>query len=160
MNRTLLLIVAVVAAAVAGVAAWYASRDAGTPAPAVVAPPAPPPSVATPAPAIEHPVAEAPAAAASQATDTVALDHSDATVRTALADIFAGHALPAFLRPDRIVRNIVATVDALPRDSVSPTVNPIEPVPGRMAVTAGASGMTVAADNDDRYAPYVEVFDA
>ena len=160
MNRTIILIVAAIAVAVGGFTAWHAMHPEKLP-PPVVATPAPPP-VAPPAaaPVIEHPVGEAPLASDSGTASQVPLDHSDAALRPALAGLFAGHALPSFLHVDRIIRNIVATIDALPRSSVSPTVMPVDPATGRMAVADVDGTPTIAADNDARYAPYVDAMQA
>ncbi len=159
MNRTLLLVIAVAAAVVIGVAGYFTLSRPGEVPPAPVIAPAPPPAPApaAQAPAIEHPIDESALAREAPAPEAVELDHSDAAMRAAMADVFAGHALPSFLHLDRIIRSLVATVDALPRDSVSPTVMPVDPVPGRMAVAQGEGRITLAADNDLRYAPYVAV---
>jgi hypothetical protein len=160
MNRTVIIVAAIVAAVNAGVPGWYALRTPPAP-PPVVAPPAPPPPPAPPAtPAIANPVGEAPLAASTAPVEPVPLDHSDAAMRPALSGLFAGHALPPFLHLDRIIRNVVATVDALPRASVSPTVMPVDPVPGHMAVANDGGAPVIAADNDARYTPYVEALKA
>jgi DUF3014 family protein len=156
MSRSFVLIAAAIVAALAGFTAWRTWHTEPLITPPVVATPSPPPVAPAPAtPAIQHPVEDAPLAAAP--AEVVPLDHSDATMRQALADVFAGHALPAFLRVDRIIRNIVATVDALPRESVSPTVMPVNPAAGRMVVAAAGDAMAIAPDNAARYAPYVDV---
>jgi hypothetical protein len=157
MNRTFILIAGVVAAAVAGIAGWYAWQQAPQPVSPGVAVPASQSAAATSAPpAIQHPIEDA-ALANQPAAEAVPLDHSDAAMREALANVFADHALPPFLHVDRIVRNIVATVDALPRDRVSPTVMPVNPASGHMIVGGDASATTIAADNAARYTPYIDV---
>ena len=157
MSRPVIIIAAAIVAALAGFAAWYSSRQVPPPPPPAVATPAPAPVTPPAAPTVLHPVDEAPAAAASKAVEPVPLDHSDATLRDALPAIFAGHALPAFLRTDRIIRNFVASVDALARDNVSPTVIPVNPAPGRMLVAQDGDSMSIAAENAARYTPYVDV---
>lgn len=160
MSRPIILIAAAIAAALAGFAAWRAWHTEPPIAPPVVATPAPLPAAPAPEePAIQHPVDEA-SLAGTAPSDVVPLDHSDATMRQALADVFAGHALPPFLRVDRIIRNIVATVDALPRAGVSPTVMPVNPAAGRMVVTTDGEAMAIAPDNAARYAPYIDVLKA
>lgn len=162
MNRPFIIVAAVIAAAVAGIAAWYAWRQEPQAPPPAVAVPAPPPVAAAPAPpAIEHPVEEAPLAKESApVAEEIPLDHSDVAMREQFAGVFPDHAMPPFLRVDRIIRNIVATVDALPRDNVSPTVMPVNPAPGRMVVGQEAGATTLASDNALRYAPYVDVLRA
>ncbi|MEP7061706.1 MAG: DUF3014 domain-containing protein [Betaproteobacteria bacterium] len=159
MSRPFVLIAAAIVAALAGFTAWRAWHTEPPITPPVMATPSPPPVAPAPATAaIQHPVEDAPLAATP--AGAVPLDHSDATMRQALADVFAGHALPAFLRVDRVIRNIVATIDALPRESVSPTVMPVNPAPGRMAVTAAGDAMAIAPENATRYTPYIDVLKA
>lgn len=159
MSRPFILIAAAVAAIVAGIAAWYAWHQTTPEAPPPIAAPEPlPPVAAVPvAPPIQHPVEEAPLAAEPMTAEPIALDHSDVAMREAAAGVFPEHALPQFLRVDRIIRNIVATIDALPRGSVSPTVMPVNPAAGRMTTADDAGTMTIASDNSLRYAPYVDV---
>ncbi|MEO8848144.1 MAG: DUF3014 domain-containing protein [Casimicrobiaceae bacterium] len=158
MSRSIIILGAAIVAALVGVGAWYLSRQVAPPPPPLVATPAPPPPVAAPAaPAEMHPVQDAPLAPAAPAAEAVPLDHSDATMRDLLAGLFADHALPSFLRVDRIVRNVVAAVDALPRDNISPTVIAFNPVPGRMVVAQDGDAITIAAGNAARYSAYVNV---
>ncbi len=160
MSRPVIILVAAILAVLGGVAAWYAWRPLPPLPPPVVAAPAPPPVVPAPAPSVQHPVEDAPIGATAKAAEPVPLDHSDATMRDALTALFAGHALPPFLRVDRIVRNLVAMVDALPRDSVSPTVMPVNPAGGRMAVVQQGDTLSIDAANGARYAPYVDALKA
>jgi hypothetical protein len=62
--------------------------------------------------------------------------------------------------PEGIVRNIVATVDNLPRQTVAPRIVPLRPVPGAFEVTAAANGTSIAAGNAKRYADYVRAAEA
>lgn len=160
MNRPVTLVLVVVAIAAGGLAAWYGWQQQHTPAPVAVV--APPPPVATPVPAApvtRYPVEDAPINAASALPGDVTLDHSDVALRAALAAVLPSGALPPFMHADRIVRNIVASVDALPRESVSPTVMPFDPVAGRFIVTPGEA-MAIAPQNAARYALYLNVLQA
>jgi hypothetical protein len=160
MNRPvayLLLTVAIVASAIA---AWYGWQRQEAPLPPNVAPvavPAPPPP--PPATTVRHPIDEAPIAGAGATAADLVLDHSDLALRAALAAVMPGGALPAFFNQDRIVRNVVASVDALGRDNVSPNVLPVAPVEGRFAVTPGDT-LAIAPANEARYATYVAVVQA
>jgi hypothetical protein len=55
------------------------------------------------------------------------------------------------VRPTQLIRNIVATVDNLPRETAPQRVMPLEPVPGRFAPGAA---------NAKRYVPYVRVLES
>jgi hypothetical protein len=124
------------------------------PAPAAAPQPAPPASAEPPR--IEHPVEQA---AAPPSVPLPALDESDATVREMLAGIFGAAMLDELLRPQDLVRNVVATVDNLPRKSVALRLSPLKPATGAFRV-AGPEGALVAADNAARYAPYVRAMEA
>ncbi len=154
MNRSTTLVIAAIAVVAALLAGWYGWREAHTQ--VAVAPSPPPPPVAAPVlpPPIANPIEQAPAAAGDALPADVTLDHSDAALRPALASATPEHALPTFFHADRIIRNLVATVDALPRNEVAVQVLPVDPVPGRLVVTAG-DAPTLAPDNAARYTPYV-----
>ncbi|HVT31333.1 MAG TPA: DUF3014 domain-containing protein [Rhodanobacteraceae bacterium] len=121
------------------------------------------PPAATPAPAapsIAHPIEQAAGASGSAAPVLPPLDASDAAVLEALKG-FAG--LPGFgalLNPEHVIQRVVATIDSLPRQRLSPDALPIR----------GASGAFIASDEDgrteidprnyERYEPYAQIADA
>ncbi len=159
MNRTLVAAALILAAA--GAAAWFWWHQQTPPQPpAVVQAPAPVATEATPPPLIQHPVEDAPLATDATTAQPVPLDHSDVAMRDALGALFSGGTLPAFFHADRIVRNFVATVDALPRESVSPTIIPIDPASGSLIVDSTAGATTIGAGNALRYALYVRALQA
>jgi hypothetical protein len=162
MNRAVTLVLGTIAVAAALVGGWYWWQQKQIPPPPpVVQAPAPPAVATTPPepPPILHPVDQAALALGTSLPADVTLDHSDASLREALATAFPDRELPAFLHVDRIIRNVVATVDALPREKVSPTVMPVEPVPGRFIVTTGDS-LAIAPENAARYSLYVNLLQA
>jgi Protein of unknown function (DUF3014) len=133
----------------------YLNRTPPAP-PPTAAPPAPPaPEAAAPAePVIEHPVqppAEAPA--------PVALDASDAPLATALRSLFGAERVEKWLFPDRLVRRFVATVDNLPRSTVSMKVRSLQPVSGSFAAERAGEELVIAPANAARYTPYVQAFE-
>lgn len=141
------LIAALVMAALAA-STWYLkSQPAPVPAPppmvakAEVKPPAPPA-----APAILHPIeAAAPA-------ELPALAESDKFVTAALNDLLGQKAVLKLLQVDGFVRRVVATVDNLGRAHATPRLWPVNPMPGRFAVTPGNR---VKPNNDERYTAFV-----
>jgi Protein of unknown function (DUF3014) len=104
---------------------------------------------------IQHPVG----ARSEPSPALPALAESDAAVREALAPLF-GSAFDALFRPQELIRNIVATIDNLPRKQVALRVMPVKPVPGSFRVTGADGGVAIAADNAARYTPYVRVMEA
>ena len=156
-----LVAIAVLLGAAAGGAYYLWQRQSEpvasrAPAPAVAPQPAAQASVEPPR--VEHPVEQAgPAPAPPMALP--ALDQSDALLRETLAGILGAAALEELLRPQDFVRNVVATVDNLPRKSVALRLSPLKPVAGAFRVT-GPDGALVAGDNAARYAPYVRAMEA
>jgi hypothetical protein len=156
MNRTATFVLVTIAAAAALIGGLYWWEQTHLPPPAFVPAPAAPVVEAAPpaAPAIKYPVDAAALPKDEALPADVTLDHSDAALWPALAAALPDHALPTFFHADRIIRNLVATVDALPREQVALQVLPIDPVGGRMVVTTG-DAPTIAPDNAARYALYV-----
>jgi len=142
----------VIAAAIAiGVYYRYYS-----PAPAA----APPPQAITPkpapalAPAIQHPV---PSAAEQQAPPLPALDQSDSLVRDSLIGLLGKPAVARFLVPHRIIRDVVVTVDNLPRKKVAAELRPLQPTPGDTVVDNQGASTFLSEQNYARYAPLMDV---
>ncbi|MEP7185202.1 MAG: DUF3014 domain-containing protein [Rhodanobacter sp.] len=115
-------------------------------------------SVAGASGAIEHPVGQASAGPASASTAPLPpLDGSDDSVVSALQALAGGSDLSALLLQPQVVQRIVATVDALPRRGLNRVMLPVREPKGAFA-TQDADGSTVmAARNDARYAPYMQV---
>ena len=127
-----------------------------------VQPVAAPPAVATPEPApqasteprIEHPIG------AATSTPLPALGESDPAVREAMAPLFGTGVFDALFRPQELVRNVVATIDNLPRKQVALRLLPLKPVPGSFRVTGQNGSPVIGADNAARYTPYVRAMEA
>jgi len=154
-------------ALVAGVVALYFFWiRAPAPAPKVVAePPAATPAPLAQAPAeaaILHPIEQTPGQPDGSAAQVLLphLDQSDALARESIAGFLNGNAGMQLLAPGAIVRQIVATVDNLPRKTLALRIQPVKPVPGAFETAAGASGTLIAPDNAKRYAPYVSAAEA
>jgi hypothetical protein len=147
----------VLAAALVWGAWWWQTRTM----PAVAPPPisqAPEPAPAPSAPKIEHPIERA--QAEPSAPPQVALDASDAPLRDALANLFKGNKLPEFVQPMNLIRNIVATIDNLPRTKAAPRLMPVRPTPGALSTTTAGENLLIAADNSARYAPVIALVQA
>lgn len=111
---------------------------------------------AKPSTAIQHPIAQATPAAASTAP-LPALDASDASVADSLLGLAGGDALGGLLHRDQIIRRIVATVDALPRQSVASNILPLRAPQGAFVVDRADGTITLSPRNAERYAPYMRV---
>lgn len=149
---TLAAIIAI--AAVFGIYYWYDREGpAATPAtaPAVAAAPVAPAAPAAPSPPADDP-------AVDHATP---LDASDGKVVEALSGIsgWSASLLHLLLTKD-LVRHVVATVDALPRDKLPVAAVPLRSVPGAFSVVTQGTHSTIAAANARRYDPYVKAVGA
>ena len=157
----LLAVTAVIAAAGAAYYVYYLAQQ--RPLPPVAAPPPvaatqPMPQATVEPPRVEHPIEQAAATAPPVALP--ALDESDAAAHEMLAALFGGGTFDALFRPQNIVRNVVATIDNLPRKSVAPRIVPINPVPGAFRVAGPDGAVIVGLDNAARYSPYVRAMEA
>jgi hypothetical protein len=139
---------------VAGVALYVYQRDKGraevTPA-AQTAPPV------APSPAPPPPATEAPAQPV-RATPLPALDQSDPEVVSGLTELLGGREpLQQFLVPQRIIRNVVVTIDNLPREKIAVNQRPAKPTVGKFVVKGPEDAREIAPENYARYAPFVAV---
>jgi hypothetical protein len=130
----------------------YFLRDSNTPAPAPVA--------VTP-PAVEQTAEQPPAPASSlppgRSLPLPKLDESDAEVVGGLTELLGQDAIMQFLVPERLIRNIVVTIDNAPRQQMAPNQRPIKPTPNAF-VTAGADEtLTLSPENYARYAPLIAI---
>jgi DUF3014 family protein len=141
----------------AGGVGYYLWQHQATPQVSSTAPTPPP----TAAPAgtgsgIEHPLDGAGAAG----SPLPALAESDATVREGLSGLLGASTFDALFRPQELIRNIVATIDNLPRKNVALRLVPVKPVPGMLRVTGRDAALSIGAENASRYTPYVKAMDA
>jgi hypothetical protein len=151
--------VVVIVAIAAGVFLWRkAAQTGGEQTPSAVQAPAGN-GPATAASAIRHPIAQAAPAPASTAP-LPALDASDAGVAHGLLALAGDHALDGLLFRDQVIRRIVATVDALPRQSVGTNILPVKTPKGAFEVDQADGGITLSPRNAERYAPYMRVLEA
>lgn len=118
----------------------------------VYAPPAAP--VAIPKPEVRQVIEPAPVATA---TPLPQLDQSDSYLFDAMANLIGDKTLEKLLHTKRIIHNIVATIDNLPRRQVSANVLPIAQPAGKFLVTGKQDALTISPDNAARYSPYVRL---
>jgi len=109
------------------------------------------PEPVVPTPAIRHPVESEPAEA-----PLPALDESDAAAKEALVGTF-GRQLDQVLVPKSIVRNVVATIDNLPRKKIPGQRLPLKPTGGDFVTGGTEDETTLGADNYARYENVVKL---
>ncbi len=85
------------------------------------------------------------------------LSESDPAVRDALFDFLGSEWVSKYFRLQEIVRNIVVTVDNLPRKTAAMRLFPVKPVGGAFITTMIEGGPVIAPDNAKRYEPYVRI---
>ena len=108
--------------------------------------------------AAHYPIEQAAPAPAST-TPLPALDQSDAEVVAGLLALGGDSGLDRLLLRDQVIRRIVATVDALPRQSVGDNILPVRAPGGRFLVDQATGGVVLSARNVERYAPYMRVLE-
>jgi hypothetical protein len=65
--------------------------------------------------------------------------------------------LQQFLVPQRIIRNLVVTLDNMPREKMALNQRPAKPTAGKFIVTGPEDAREIAPENYKRYAPFVAV---
>lgn len=145
-------IVAVVMLLGAAAAAYFFwLRDTTLPAPSEpVAAPASPPLPMAQAP--RHPMESG-----AEDQPLPGLKESDGPVAAALSAIIGLDAFGQLFLTENLVRNIVATIDNLPREQVSQRVSPLRPVPGVPVTSGKGAALTLATANAARYAPQMRL---
>jgi len=154
LNKPLIGVAALVIVVVVG--GWLWLRHGAPPA-APAVPSALPSTVAAPPeePAIEHPL---PATSDRATTAPVPpLAESDPAFRDALKQLVGAEALGSYLRPDNIIRNVVVTIDNLPRQKIAVEKRPINPVAGSFLADGDELHATLDRRNYERYRPLVTV---
>lgn len=90
-----------------------------------------------------------------------ALAESDNFMLDTLAGLVGNKSVMKLFHTEKIIRNIVTTIDNLPRSHAPMNVMPVERAPG-VFVTAGKveSELTISPKNAARYAPYLSLAEA
>jgi len=134
-------------------------------APVPEAPAAAPPATATaatPTPASGaplHPI-ESAGPVNPQATPLPALADSDTAMKDAITGVLGGSGGEDILQLREIVARFVATIDNLPRKTASVNRLPVRPAAGTLVTGQSSGDVTLAPENSERYAPYMQVLEA
>jgi hypothetical protein len=137
---------------VAGAAVYFYQRGSGN----VEVPVAPEPQAQNPAETAPRPVpiVQPPS---QRAVPLPPLDESDAEVQGGLTELVGPDPVKQFLVPERIVRNVVVTIDNMAREKMALNQRPIKPTGGAFAVTGSEDTLAIAPANYSRYTPFVTV---
>lgn len=159
----LVAVVVVLAVIAAGVLIWRKAVQTGAeaPAPSATAPVAATTAASPAESTIQHPISQADAGPAEAGSaPPPALEASDDSVAKALMGLAGAGDLRGLLFTDQVIPRIVATVDALPRESVATRILPVR-APRGAFITAQQDGHTITSDrNAERYAPYMRIVES
>ena len=130
---------------------FYLMRDDG---------PQPEPVVDTPQAAVETPAAPPTSVTTTTPPPTRAvplppLDESDPEVLGGLTELLGQDAVMRHLVPERLVRNIVVTIDNVPRRQMALNQRPLQPTGGDFITSGEENAIVIAPENYARYEPFV-----
>ncbi|MBI1425417.1 MAG: DUF3014 domain-containing protein [Gammaproteobacteria bacterium] len=159
-NTTMNLVFLLMVVAVIGGGYYYWQSHQPKLQPADVS--APPPALA-PAPPPKPPVRqviEPPPPPLPQAPPVPKLAQSDNYMLDALAGLINNKVLMKLLRTERVIPNIVATIDNLPRNKVPIRIMPVEMTPGDFLVSGSGETLAIDPKNAARYTSYLKLAEA
>ena len=85
------------------------------------------------------------------------LADSDPSVSKAISELVVGTPLRDLFRLQDIVRNIVVTIDNLPRDAIAIRQLPLAPAEGMLMTTGTGTSLAISEQNAARYASYIRL---
>ena len=144
----ILAVLAVLAAI--GAATWYFLWPRELPPLPPASVPAPAAAPATP-PGPRHPIEAIPE------QPLPPLKESDPAMLESMARLLGSAAVQKFFNIESIVRNTVATIDNLPRETYAQRLNPLQPIEGAFRVTGREATLAIAPGNEARYAAFVKL---
>ena len=89
-----------------------------------------------------------------------ALADSDSFMLNALAELIGNKSLMELFHTEKIIQNIVATIDNLPGKRAPISVMPVERVAGKFVTAGTESNLTISTRNAARYTPYIKIAEA
>lgn len=116
--------------------------------------------VDTPQPVVDTPAPPAPAVVDTalppvRTLPLPPLDESDPEVLGGLTELFGQEAVVKHVMTERIVRNIVVTIDNIPRQQIALNQRPIQSTPGDFITSGEEDAIVIAPENFARYEPFV-----
>lgn len=115
-----------------------------------------PPQAVNPAPEIPA----APAPTPVSVLPPISMVQSDRFIVEALTAILNNQSLMQLVQPERLIHNIVVTVDNLPQQRVPAKMMPLSAPVGTFLVTGEAGNLRMSPKNAERYSPYVKFAEA
>ena len=88
------------------------------------------------------------------------LADSDSFVIAALAELINNKSLMKFFHTEKIIHNIVATIDSLPRMKLPLKVLPLKQPAGKFMTSGSVDDLVISPQNAARYTPYVQLAEA
>ncbi len=158
MNSSVVKLVGLAVVVIGGVVGYFYWQQAQQqPAPVAMPPPA----------RAQQPAAQAPKPevrqAAEQAPPQIALPRladSDAFMVEILSGLVNDKSLMKLFHTERIVHNMVATIDNLPHSKAPRSVMPLRGPGGKFTVAGADGAWTISPNNAARYTPYVKLAQA
>jgi hypothetical protein len=135
---------------VGGLALYFLRQDEPQPEPVATAP-----QPAVDAPAVSPPAIVTAPPAPTRTLPLPPLDESDADVAGGLTELFGAQAVMQHLVPERVVRNLVVTIDNMPRQQMALNQRPVQPTPGAFVTSGSEDALVLAPENYARYEPFV-----
>lgn len=94
--------------------------------------------------------------AAAQSMPAPSLDDSDPEIRGELNELVGQRTVTQFIVPERIIRNVVVTIDNLTLKKASIEQRPVKPMPGKFVTGGSESAPVIAAENYARYDTFID----
>lgn len=141
-------------AAIAAYFYWQNMQIIPAPKPTVTAPPVQQaPKLVEPIvqKAVEPPVVKQPLPLLAQ---------SDKFILDSLAELIGNKSLMKLFHTDRVIRNLVVTIDSLPRSKLPLRMLPVEEASGKFLTSGSKGKLTISPKNSARYTPYVQIAEA
>lgn len=152
MNKTVLYVITLIVVLAGATAAYLYFKKEQPKVETEVSQQVVPPPIVPATPETEpRQVLEAP----SEAIELPQLGSSDHFMSNALSNLLDNKTLMNIFINDQLIRNIVVTIDNLPRTQVSMKVMPIKKAPGKFITTESEGVVTTGPNNSERYTPYV-----
>jgi hypothetical protein len=123
----------------------------------------PPAAVTSAPPPAAEPVAEQPPPQEAappppaRALPLPRLDESDPEILGGLTELLGPQAVMRFVVPERLIRNIVVTIDNAPREQMALNQRPIMPMEGKLETVGADESLVLSTDNFARYTAFVAV---
>ena len=154
MNKNKLFAVFALVILGGGIAAYFYLQDTQPVAEVVVKAP-PPPAAEVPKPEVRQIIESA-----QVKTPLPKLAESDSFVLDALAGLVGNKSLMKLFHTERIIRNIVATIDNLPRMKLPLRLMPVEQASGKFITSGSEDSLSISPNNAARYSPYMKISEA